>query len=209
MEVGPVIDGLTNPASSSDPAFHVVAPSLPGFGFSPAPRIPGMGPKEVGQAFNNLMTKQLNYPKYVAQGGDWGGVISRFMAGEFPDTVVSILVNFWLTFPNATDLARFANGTTTADENTFITNIENYQTNRAGYGAIQETRPLELAVGMTDSPVGFAMWIYDLMFQAVDRFVWTPKTIITWALMYYIQGPYGGMRIYKESVAVSLFSKYA
>lgn len=127
------------------------------------------------------------------------------MAGDFPESIVSVLSNFWVIVPNATDLERFANGTTTADENTTIANIESYFTNRAGYAAIQETRPLELAVAMTDSPVGFAMWIYDLMFQAVDKYVWTPKTIITWAMMYYIQGPYAGFRLYKESVPVSFF----
>lgn len=206
MEVGPIIHGLTNPADSSNPAFHVVAPSIPGFGFSPAPKIPGMGPREVGQAFNNLMTDQLNFPKYVIQGGDYGGITLRFMAGDFPETVVSVLSNFWLVFPNATDLQRYANGTTTADENTTIINVENYVTNNMGYAAEQTTRPLQLAIGMTDSPVGFAMWIYDLMSHAVDHYVWTPKTIITWAMMYYIQGPYGGMRLYKESVPVSLFS---
>lgn len=53
---------------------------------------------------------------------------------------------------------------------------------------------------MTDSPVGFAMWIYNLMVVSVDHYVWTPEEIITWSMMYSIQGPYGGMRFYKETL---------
>lgn len=77
MEVGNIIDGLTNPPNNSLPAFHVVAPSIPGFTFSPTPKVPGFGPREVGQTFNALML-QPNYSKYVIQGGDFGGVNLRF-----------------------------------------------------------------------------------------------------------------------------------
>ncbi len=101
LEVGKIIADLTNPSNYSIPAFHVVAPSLPGYGFSPAPTHPGLGLREVGQAFNGLMTQQLNYSKYVIQGGDFGGFTLRYMAGEFPDTVVSALSNFFPLPPNS------------------------------------------------------------------------------------------------------------
>lgn len=198
QEVGNILNGLTDPPDASLPAFHVVAPSIPGFGFSPAPRKPGFGPREAGNAFNSLML-QLNYTRYVIQGGDFGGVILRFMAADHPSSVVSVLDNFWLISPNATDLSRYQQGLTTADENTTIFSLNTYDTQLSGYRLIQQTLPLQLAVGMTDSPIGFAMWIYTLMFFAVDHYVWTPKEIITWSMLYYIQGPYGGMRFYKES----------
>lgn len=68
---------------------------------------------------------------------------------------------------------------------------------------MQQTQPLQSAIATTDSPIGFAMWIYDLMFQAVDKYQWSLEEIITWSMMYYIQGPYGGMRMYKEVQEVS------
>lgn len=77
--------------------------------------------------------------------------------------------------------------------------FENYS---SGYRFIQQTQPLQLAIGMTDSPVGFAMWIYNFMHASVQSYSWSAKEIITWALMYWIQGPYGGMRFYKENVNV-------
>jgi len=197
MEVKGILDGLLNPPSPSSPAFHVVAPSIPGFAFSPAPQKPGWGARESGYAFHALM-QQLNYTRYVIQGGDFGGVILRYMAGDNPTSVASVLSNFWTIPPNVTDLQRYSEGLTTADENTTINNIEDFYNNYSGYRLIQETKPLQVAVGMTDSPVGFAMWIYYLMREVVDAYFFSPEEIITWTMMYYIQGPYGGMRLYKE-----------
>ena len=197
LEVEYILDGLLNPPNPSSPAFHVVAPSIPGFGFSPAPRKPGWGARESGYAFHTLM-QQLNYSHYVIQGGDFGGLILRYMAADNPTSVASVLSNFWVIPPNATDLQRYAQGLTTVDENTTIATSSYYDTQNSGYRHIQQTKPLQLAIGMTDSPVGYAMWIYDLMNSAVDRYIWRPEEIITWSMMYYIQGPYGGMRLYKE-----------
>lgn len=206
LEVGKIINDLTNPPNDSLPAFHVVAPSLPGFGFSPAPAYPGLGLREAGQAFKNLMTKQLNYPKFVVQGGDFGGFTLRYMAGDFPNIVVSALSNFFIIAPNATDLARYEAGTTTEEENLNIEDLTVFENSYAGYRDIQQTRPLQLAVAMTDSPVGFAAWIYDFMFLHVDGYPWTPKEIITWAMMYYIQGPYSGLAMYKELAKVRVLN---
>jgi pimeloyl-ACP methyl ester carboxylesterase len=110
LEVSCIISSLTNPPNNSVPAFHVVAPSLPGFGFSPVPVKPGMGPIEAAHAFNALM-HQLSYPRYAIQGGDLGGIILRYQAGLFPESVVSILSNFWIISPNATDIARIRGAT--------------------------------------------------------------------------------------------------
>lgn len=197
MEVNNILDGLLNPSNASSPAFHVVAPSIPGFAFSPAPKKPGFATREAGNAFHALM-QQLNYTRYVIQGGDFGGIILRFMAGDYPSSVVSVLDNLWVVPPNATDLLRYQQGLTTTDENTTIENLDAFTTQLSGYRLEQETQPLQLAIAMTDSPVGNAMWNYNFMVHAVDHYVWTPEEIITWSMMYYIQGPYGGMRFYKE-----------
>ena len=189
MEVGNIINGLVNPPNKSSPAFHVVAPSIPGFAFSPAPKKPGFGPREAGHAFNSLM-QQLNYTRYVIQGGDFGGCIQRYMAGDYPSSVVSVLDNFWVIPPNAIDLLRHQQGLTTADENTTIENLNEFTTQESGCRLLQETKPLQAAISTTDSPVGNAMWNYNLIVTAVDKYVWTPEGIITCSMMYYIQGPY-------------------
>ncbi len=144
--------------------------------------------------------QQLDYTQYVVQGGDFGGAILRVMAGDYPSSVVSILSNFWITPPNATDLLRYQQGLTTADENTTIHNFDTFTSQSSGYRIEMETQPLQVAIGMTDSPLGNAMWNYNLMVHAVDHYRWTPEQIITWSMMYYIQGPYGGMRFYKETL---------
>ena len=204
LEVEKIIDGLVSPSNASFPAFHVVAPSLPGFGFSPAPTIPGFGPKAAAEAFNDLMVNQLNYTHFVVQGGDFGGITLRFLAGNHPESVVSSLSNFWLAPPNSTDLQRYYANETTPDESFFIEEIQTYENFTAGYAFIQKTYPLELAYGMTDSPVGFAMWIYNLMYTAAGPYYYfTPSEVITWSLMYWIQGPLSGFQFYKENYYVS------
>ena len=208
MEVGSILDGLLNPPDASSPAFHVVAPSIPGIGFSPAPQKPGFALREAANVFNALM-QQLNYTQYVVQGGDFGGSILRLLAGDYPSSVVSFLSNFWLIPPNATDLLRYSQGLTSADENTTIQSLNTFSTQLSGYRLEMETQPLQVAIGMTDSPLGNAMWNYNLMIHLVDQYKWTPEEIITWSMMYYIQGPYGGMRLYKETLEeVRHFSDY-
>lgn len=201
MEVGPIIQGLTHPPSSAMPAFHVVAPSIPGFGFSPAPTSPGLNFQVAAVAYNELMI-QLGYRKYVVQGGDLGAITSHFLAGTFPENVVSVHSNFWLVQPNATDIERFNNGLTTHDENTTIENLSNFSHELSGFTHIQEAMPLEAATALTDSPVGYAMWIFPLLHFGVDVYEWSAEEVITWSMMHYIQGPFGAMRMYKEAAEV-------
>lgn len=146
---------------------------------------------------------QLGYDQYVAQAGDIGGIITRYQAGLFPDNLVSLLSNFWLISPNGTDLARFAAGDATPDEYTYISRITNYVESNSGYRYIQSTFPLTVSYALTDSPLGFALWIYSIMRAAVDprAVVWTAEDVITWSMMYTIQGPYGAARMYKELLA--------
>lgn len=197
MEVGNILQGLLNPPDTSLPAFHVIAPSIPGFAFSPALPKVGWGARESGNAFNSLM-QQLGYSKYVIQGGDFGGTILRYMAGDYPSSVVSVLDNMWVIPPHSTDLQRYQEGLRTADENTTIENINRFDTELSGYRLEQETQPLQIAIGTKNSPLGNAMWLYNLMVHAVDTYVFSLEEIITWSMMYYIQGPYDGMHFYKE-----------
>ncbi|RQM05032.1 hypothetical protein DH86_00003904, partial [Scytalidium sp. 3C] len=198
LEVENIIESLTNPPDNTLPAFHVVAPSIPGFAFSPTPRKPGIGYRQAGAVFHALMQK-LGYSKFVFQGGDAGDFINRYMAVDFPDAVVAGLSNFWVIPPTQADLDRYATGIADADEAYTIEHHTTFVNDRWSYGQLHQTRPLKLAVGLTDSPVGLAMWIYDLIRLSVnDPTLWTPERIITWTMMHWINGPYGGFSLYKN-----------
>ncbi len=202
LEVEHLVGPLTNPPDSSLPAFHVVAPSIPGYGFSPAPRRPGFGYRQAGAAFHALMLK-LGYKKYVFQGGDAGDFINRYAAVDFPDSVVSGLSNFWVIPPDESDLERHAKGETSEDENYVIGRYQGFIGKRWSYGQIHQTQPLRLAAAMTDSPVGLAMWIYEALRSSVpDASVWTPELVITWTMMHWIVGPYGAFGLYKNGAKV-------
>lgn len=203
LEVESLLDQLTNPPSASLPAFHVVAPSIPGYGFSPSPRASGFGYRAAGSTFHALMLK-LGYSKYVFQGGDAGDLINRYAAHDFPDSIISGLSNFWIVPPNEKDLQRFREGKSTNDERYLINLYNNFISKGWAYGQIQQTRPLKLAHAMTDSPVGFAMWIYDSVVAGVpDPSIWTEELLITWTMMHWIPGPYGAFSLYKNGAAVS------
>ncbi|KIM94908.1 hypothetical protein OIDMADRAFT_45369 [Oidiodendron maius Zn] len=146
----------------------MVAPSLPGCGFSPTP------------------------------GGDNGGIILRYQAALFPDIVVSMLSNFWTINPNTTDIARYNANLTTPDETTYLRKLINVETLHEGYFIIQSTEPLVPGHTMTDSPLGWAMYIYQFMAELSPFYNFSLTEIITWAIMYIIQGPYPAMRFYKE-----------
>ncbi|KIX08724.1 uncharacterized protein Z518_03381 [Rhinocladiella mackenziei CBS 650.93] len=198
LEVENIIEPLVHPPDDSLPAFHVVAPSIPGFGFSPSPRKPGFGYRQSGHAFHELMQK-LGYEKYVIQGGDAGDFILRYQAHDYPESVVSVLSNFWIIPPNEDDRERDRNNQTSDDENFIIELHDAFTTQHWAYGQIHQQKPLKLAIGMTDSPVGLAMWIYDAVVGVVvDKSIWTPERLITWTMMHWIPGPYAAFSLYKN-----------
>lgn len=198
IEVGPLLPYLLSPPNNSLPAFHVIAPSVPGFGFSPAPTKPGFGYIEAAHTFDALM-QQLGYHQYVMQAGDLGGIVMRYQARLYPESVVSGLNNFWVVSPDETDISRYHANDASEDEVAIIERLEWFITHKWGYGQIQQTQPLRLAYGLTDSPIGLAMWIYHGLWPAVwDRARFTLDEIITWTMMHWIQGPYGAMSIYKQ-----------
>ncbi|OQU97389.1 hypothetical protein CLAIMM_03323 [Cladophialophora immunda] len=198
LEVKSLIAPLTDPPDPALPAFHVVAPSIPGYGFSPSPRRPGFGYRQAGATFRALMLK-LGYDKYVFQGGDAGDLINRYAAVDFPNNVVSGLSNFWVCPPRPSDLARYEQGRASEDEKYLINLYQKFIATSWGYAQLQQTKPLRLAIGLTDSPVGLAMWIYHGLRSGVtDAALWTPERVITWTMMHWINGPYGAFSLYKN-----------
>ncbi|MBD2891338.1 hypothetical protein amrb99_02410 [Actinomadura sp. RB99] len=197
-----VIGPLTDPrAHGGDPAdaFHLVAPSLPGFGFSGPTREAGWNLRRVARAWAELM-RRLGYDRYGAQGGDTGSLVSPELGRVAPENVIGVHVNGSLGFP-----------TFAPDETEGLTEAERARLavytdqDRSGYAMIQSTRPQTLAFGLHDSPAGQMAWIvekfkewtdpaHDLPDQAVDR-----DQMLTDVTLYWLTGTAGSSaRLYKE-----------
>jgi pimeloyl-ACP methyl ester carboxylesterase len=161
-----IIDPLTNPtahgASPSD-AFHLVIPSLPGYGFSGKPTTTGWDPAHIARAWIVLM-KRLGYPQFASQGGDWGGAITNVMGEQAPPELLGIHVNFVASIPP--DVAKALQcgdpppSSLSADERRAYGQLQILYAKRRAYAQIMGTRPQTLC-GFADSPVGMAAWLLD------------------------------------------------
>ncbi|MEX3920911.1 epoxide hydrolase family protein [Paraburkholderia sp. BR10872] len=161
-----IIDPLTNPtaygASASD-AFHLVIPSLPGYGFSARPTEVGWGPERTARAWVVLM-KRLGYDKFAAQGGDLGGIVANVMAKQAPPELLGIHVNFPATIPPEIAKALQAGSPPPAnlgdDEKHAYEQLASAAKSRRAYALEQGTRPQTL-YGLSDSPIALASWLLD------------------------------------------------
>jgi pimeloyl-ACP methyl ester carboxylesterase len=166
IEQTKVIDPLTDPtahgASASD-AFHLVIPSLPGYGYSPEPTTVGWDPARIARAWIALM-KRLGYGKFVAQGGDWGAIITQLMALQAPADVMGIHTNMPGTIPADVLAAAASGGSPPAglsdEELHAFEQTKDFYTKHLGYAIEMTTRPQTL-YGLTDSPIALAAWILD------------------------------------------------
>ena len=150
-----VIAPLAHPerfGGRAEDAFDVVAPSLPGFGFSAKPERP-MGPRAMAGGFNTLMTDVLGYGGYLAQGGDWGGAISSWLGFDHAPACRAIHVNIMTMRPPGPPEG--------ADEEAWAARFEIEQVMEEGYRTQQATKPQSLSYAMADSPVGVAAWIVE------------------------------------------------
>ena len=150
-----IIEKLAHPerfGGDKEDSFNVVAPSLPGYGFSGSPKEP-IGPRKIADIFNNLMTKNLNYKSYLSQGGDWGATISNWLAYDYSNACKGIHINC-LTM-------RLPDGPQTKEEENWQNKFDKDQIMQDGYRTQQATKPQTLSYGMMDSPVGVAAWILE------------------------------------------------
>jgi pimeloyl-ACP methyl ester carboxylesterase len=160
--IGPLTDPTAHGASAAD-AFDLVIPSLPGYGYSGKPREPGWDPERVARAWVVLMTR-LGYPRFAAQGGDWGGAIVNVMGRQAPPELLGIHVNFPGTVPP--DVARALQSGDpppsglSDEERHAYGQLAVLYARRRGYAAFMGTRPQTL-YGLADSPVGLAAWLID------------------------------------------------
>jgi hypothetical protein len=114
--------------------------------------------------------------------------------------LVSILSNLFNVSPNSTDLERFANNQTTPEETALISMLTDPGFSwTAAYWDIEKSVPLQVAISLTDSPVAWLAWQYMGMRMLTPGYEWGTEDLITWSMLNYIQGPYGGFRLYKEA----------
>jgi pimeloyl-ACP methyl ester carboxylesterase len=160
-----IIDRLTDPtahgASAAD-AFHVVVPSMPGYGFSGKPTSTGWGPERMGRAWAELM-QRLGYDRYVAQGGDWGAFVVDQMGVQAPEGLLAIHTNMPATVPADVDRASLAgdpppSGLSAEERRAYEQLLRTYK--QVAYARFMGSRPQTL-YGIADSPVGLAAWLLD------------------------------------------------
>lgn len=200
VEFTEVIGPLTDPrAHGGDPAdaFHLVLPSIPGYGFSSPLRGTGWNVHRVALAWDELMTR-LGYGRYGAQGGDWGSSISRELGIVAPGHVAGVHLNMLIPQGASDDDGL------TGEEKARLERGRQFRSSGMGYGAIQSTRPQTLAYGLTDSPAGQLAWIAekfrewtdgDLPEDAVDR-----DQMLTNVTLYWLTGTAGSSaRLYAEA----------
>ena len=154
--IDPLIDPVAYGGSASD-AFHVITPSLPGFGFSSAPTQPGYSPEKIAHILAALMEK-IGYQRYAIAGGDWGAIINRYLAFNYPDRLIGLHSNMMLAGP-PTDREQRAD--VTQVEETARAARGAYMQNERAYQQIQGSKPQTLGYGLNDSPAGLAAWIVE------------------------------------------------
>jgi microsomal epoxide hydrolase len=198
--VGPLTDPTGHGGEPED-AFHVVAPSLPGFGFSGKPAEPGWSPERMADLLAALM-ERLGYDRYGVQGGDWGGIIGRSLAGNYPEHVTGLHSNFILGGPApGTD----PNEGMTPDEIELRRERVEAFAEGSGYQEIQGTKPQTLGYGLNDSPAGLAAWIVEKFHGWSDHSgdvgeAFTKDEILTNITLYWVTETItSSTRIYYES----------
>lgn len=165
IEFFAIIGPLTNPTAHggrAEDAFHVIAPSLPGFAFSDQPSQRGWNVDRIAGAWAELM-RRLGYSRYVAQGGDWGSWITTRLAQQRPPGLLGIHLNLPLVIPESIPATGLS-----ADEQRAVDSAIHLREVNFGYFEEQATRPQTIGYALTDSPAGQAAWIYEQFHLHVD-----------------------------------------
>ena len=196
LEFLALIEPLTHPKDSHTPAFHVIIPSLPGFGFSGPTTTRGWGPQRMAKALVVLMDR-LGYSRYGIQGGDWGSLIARNMAYQAPTHVIGLHLNLiTVDPPNPEAVAQMSDAERKR--------LSWFDRGESSFFFLQAAEPQTVAYALTDSAVGWLAWMID-KFQlltdnngdfltAVDR-----DSFLTDVTLYWVTGTVGSaMRIYRE-----------
>ena len=158
--IGPLTDPAAHGGDAAD-AFHLVVPSLPGYGWSDQPREPGWSVLRIAAAWEQLMLR-LGYDRFGAQGGDWGSMVTSAIGAHHTDHLAGIHVNMPLVIPSTPPEEM------TEVEAAAVAGLEHYMTQDNGYSTQQSTRPQTLGYALADSPVGQMAWIVEKFWSWTD-----------------------------------------
>jgi epoxide hydrolase len=196
-----VIPRLTDPeAHGGDPgdAFHVIAPSLPGYGFSEPPRSPGWDVARIARAFVELV-ERLGYSRYLAQGGDWGAQVTTWMGGLDPEHCAAIHLNMAPGIPPKDP------DSLTEEERADLAAMKQFAAEESGYANEQGTKPQTVGMALNDSPAGLLGWIVEKLRTWSDcggrlENCFTRDQIITNVMVYWVtQTSASAARLYWET----------
>ncbi|KAK6843724.1 microsomal epoxide hydrolase [Apiospora arundinis] len=205
VEVSKILGPLGSGDGVSTPAFHIVAPSLPNYGFSEGTRKRGFAMEQYAETLNKLMLK-LGYNEYVTQGGDWGRHISRALAHLCPQHCRATHLNM-----DSADPPSFLTHPRLALEHAVTPYTKREREGQArsawfskegrGYNLEQSTKPQTLGYALADSPVALLAWIYEKLHDWTDGYPWTDDEVCTWVSIYWFStaGPAASARIYYET----------
>lgn len=196
--IGPLTDPVAHGGKAED-AFHVVCPSLPGFGFSERPHTPGFSNSRMSDLVAKLMAR-LGYTRYGAQGGDWGAGVARWLGTYDSEHVAGVHLNFLTVAPPKEDPWAGVTAEERARHEKRTLELNNHR----AYGAIQGTRPVTLGYALNDSPAGLAAWIVDKFWAWSDHQgnldnSFSKDELLTNIMIYWVtETPASAARIYYE-----------
>lgn len=196
---------ILQPLLEGSPAFHVIAPSLPGYGFSEGAKKKGFALRQCAEVCHRLMLK-LGYSQYVTQGGDWGSFVTRMMGIDYPEHCKASHLNMVVPkMPSISSnplvllqtLLPWSKAEKEGVERTKWVQQEGF-----GYFKEQSTKPQTIGYSQTDSPIGLLAWIYEKLHDWTDAYPWTDDEVLTWVSIYVFStaGPVGGTRLYYEAM---------
>jgi epoxide hydrolase len=212
VEFHKVIEPLTDPVGhggDAADAFHLVCPSLPGYGFSGKPGQPGWDCERTAHAFDELMLR-LGYPRYGAQGGDWGAEVTTALGLRHPEHLTGIHLNMVLAFPDRGDRDDL-----TEREQAALASVKHYDDIDSGYFKEQSTRPQTVGYGLVDSPAGLCAWIVEKFWSWTDSDgdplnVLSRDELLDNVMLYWLPGAgASAARYYWEAVRNPLFEPVA
>lgn len=188
---------IIDPLTHGTPAFDVIMPSIPGFGFGGRPAEPGWGVTRIAHAFHTLMADAMGLNRFLVHGGDWGAIIGSRLAHLHPESVIG----FHTTMPLLGAHRRADwDDAATASERVALAAWNRADASERGYAAVQSTKPQSLMVGQTDSPAGLAAWVLEKFQGWSERglsaftpddlltnlmFYWAPRSTSSSAMIYY------------------------
>ena len=199
--IGPLTDPASHGGNAAD-AFHLVCPTLPGFGFSGKPSKPGWGVEKIGQAWGQLMAR-LDYEKYFAQGGDWGAAVTSCIGETESEHCIGIHTNMPVVSPTEAVTENL-----TEFEKDAMAGAQYYWDSGSGYSKQQSTRPQTVGYGLVDSPVAQAAWIVEKYWDWTDsdghpENVLTKDELLDNVMLYWLPGAgASSARLYWESFGI-------